>query len=198
MEIISRAEAEERGLVRYFTGKPCKKHGHIAERQTGNGNCIACDIARREANPEKKLEAHRRYREANAERLREEDRERARLYREANPERARENSRRHRRRCYQKNPELRSYRAMIGRCYDPKHISYKNYGARGIKVCDRWRFGEDGRTGFECFLADMNRRPTLHSIDRIDVNGIYEKSNCCWQTRSAQNSNQRRYIKEAA
>ena len=43
MEIIQRQEAKERGLLRYFTGKPCK-HGHISERQIG-GVCIACHSA---------------------------------------------------------------------------------------------------------------------------------------------------------
>jgi hypothetical protein len=41
MRIITRKEAAQQGLSRYFTGKPCK-HGHIAERQTGKGVCIAC------------------------------------------------------------------------------------------------------------------------------------------------------------
>jgi hypothetical protein len=41
-EIITRAEAKARGLKRYFTGKPCRNKGHVAERLTSNGNCMEC------------------------------------------------------------------------------------------------------------------------------------------------------------
>jgi hypothetical protein len=61
---------------------------------------------------------------------------------------------------------------------------------RGITICDRWLDGDGERSGFECFLADMGRKPTpSHSIDRIDVNGIYEPSNCRWATPKQQNNN---------
>jgi hypothetical protein len=60
-----------------------------------------------------------------------------------------------------------------------------NYGGRGIKVCDSWR-------RYENFLADVGRAPTKdHSLDRIDPDGNYEKSNCRWATPKVQGRNKR-------
>jgi hypothetical protein len=62
-----------------------------------------------------------------------------------------------------------------------KRLELEKIGARGIKVCDRWR------TSFANFLADMGRRPSpQHSIDRINQQGDYEPCNCRWATRSEQ------------
>jgi hypothetical protein len=81
---------------------------------------------------------------------------------------------------------------MIGRCYNPNDNGFANYGARGIEVCDRWRFGEGSKTGFECFLEDMGRRPSLkHSIDRTNNDGNYEPTNCRWASSKQQNRNRR-------
>lgn len=86
-------------------------------------------------------------------------------------------------------PEFFCWQAMIGRCTRPNHVSYPNYGGRGIKVCGRW-------LAFVAFLSDMGYRPSpLHSLDRIDVNGDYEPSNCRWATRKVQRSNQRRRLR---
>lgn len=82
-----------------------------------------------------------------------------------------------------------SYKAMIRRCYDPKFLSYAKYGANGITVCDRWRFGEGGLSGWLCFYTDMGPRPKDTSIDRVDNSKGYLPSNCRWATRVEQEAN---------
>jgi len=82
-------------------------------------------------------------------------------------------------------PEYRSWADMIRRTSDPSRRDFPNYGGRGIAVCERWR-------DFPAFLADMGYRPPGCSIDRIDVDGNYEPSNCRWSTRTEQNRNTRR------
>lgn len=83
-------------------------------------------------------------------------------------------------------PEFHIWSGMIHRCTNPNSKAYKNYGGRGIKVCDRWR------NSFENFLADMGERPSKeYSIDRIDVNGNYEPTNCRWVLWEIQCQNKR-------
>ena len=72
------------------------------------------------------------------------------------------------------------------RCYNQKHEQYKDYGGRGIKVCDRWR------ASFENFLKDMGECPPNLSIDRYPNNdGNYEPGNCRWATTGEQHRNMR-------
>lgn len=77
---------------------------------------------------------------------------------------------------------------MIDRCTNPKSDRYKNYGARGIKVCDEW--ANDYHTFRE--WAIKNGYSEKLSIDRIDVNGNYEPSNCKWSTEKEQMNNMTR------
>jgi transposase len=75
---------------------------------------------------------------------------------------------------------------MKYRCHDIKDDNYHKYGARGIKVCDRWL--ED----FWNFSNDMGEKPTkLHTVDRIDNDGNYEPDNCRWATKKEQSRNMR-------
>ena len=81
-----------------------------------------------------------------------------------------------------------SWNGMHHRCYNLKHTSYPDYGGRGIEVCDRWHDEE----GFENFIKDVGlRSERALSIDRINVNGNYEPTNCRWSSIEQQANNRR-------
>lgn len=77
--------------------------------------------------------------------------------------------------------ERHSYQCIIQRCLNIKNTNYKYYGAKGIKICDKWI------ESFQNFLEDVGQRPEpkiLYSLDRIDNTKDYCKENCQWITKS--------------
>jgi hypothetical protein len=74
--------------------------------------------------------------------------------------------------------------SIKGRCFNPKMKFFHRYGGRGITMCDRWK------NSYEDFLEDVGRAPSSkHSLDRINVDGNYEPSNCKWATQKEQMNN---------
>ena len=85
----------------------------------------------------------------------------------------------------------RRYNHMRRRCYNEKDQNYKNYGGRGIKICDEWL--NDFETFYKWALENGYKKEL--TIDRIDVNGNYEPSNCRWITMKEQQRNRRTNVR---
>ena len=90
-----------------------------------------------------------------------------------------------------KSKDYISYQGIKSRCLNPNHGDYKNYGGRGVKLCDKW-------LTFEGFIDDMGLRQDTAlkdpTIERIDVDGDYCKDNCIWIERKEQAKNKRQII----
>lgn len=76
-----------------------------------------------------------------------------------------------------------SWYAAKQRCYNVNHMHYKNYGGRGITVCDKWV------NNFSAFFEDMGERPEGCTLDRIDNSKSYQPDNCKWSTYKEQANN---------
>jgi hypothetical protein len=82
-------------------------------------------------------------------------------------------------------PEYNVWMSMRSRCNNPNNKEFRNYGGRGIKVCDRW-------SDFDAFLSDMGARPSpKHSIDRLNNSLGYSLHNCEWVLPKKQANNRR-------
>lgn len=78
-----------------------------------------------------------------------------------------------------------TWAGMMSRCYKKEDISYKNYGGRGITVCDKWHYLPN-------FIEDMSPKPEGCTLDRIDNSKGYSPDNCKWSTYSDQSINRRK------
>lgn len=87
-----------------------------------------------------------------------------------------------------KSPTYQSWSSMNDRCYRVGHKWYRQYGGRGIEVCEQWRRGTPN--AFANFLKDMGERPSKSlTLDRIEADGPYCPGNCRWATKSLQRTN---------
>lgn len=83
-----------------------------------------------------------------------------------------------------RSPEYDVWASMIQRCTNPNHAQFKDYGGRGITVCQRWR-------DFANFIADMGPRPPLTMLERVKNHKGYSPANCRWATNIEQARNTR-------
>lgn len=86
-------------------------------------------------------------------------------------------------------PTYRCYQQMKQRCYNENHKRFKDWGGRGITVCDRWL------ESFENFFEDMGEKPESCTLDRVDNEKGYSKENCKWSTPKEQAKNRRNAIR---
>jgi hypothetical protein len=87
---------------------------------------------------------------------------------------------------YLRSRTFQSYFAMIIRCMYPSSVNYSDYGGRGITVCASWLMS------FDSFLDDMGHRPIGMTLDRVNPNKGYTRTNCRWSTAKVQANNKRK------
>ena len=84
------------------------------------------------------------------------------------------------------SPEYKSWQCMKRRCLVETSHNFKDYGGRGITVCERWK------NSFVNFLNDMGLKPYInYSLERVDNNRNYNPANCKWASKSEQSKNRR-------
>lgn len=86
---------------------------------------------------------------------------------------------------YLRSRTFQSYFNMIVRCHYESYHCWADYGGRGIRVTPKW-LGD-----FEVFLVDMGHRPRGMTLDRINPDRGYSKSNCRWASNKVQSANKR-------
>ena len=89
---------------------------------------------------------------------------------------------------YSRTKTYKAWQEAKSRCSNPKRGSFKDYGGRGITMCERWK------SNFPSFLEDMGERPSGFSLERKDVNGNYEPGNCRWIPKVEQGLNKRNSV----
>lgn len=92
---------------------------------------------------------------------------------------------------HEDNPIVKKYRYMYKRCYDKNDINYRNYGARGIQICQEWLYDRDKFIEW----AIQNGYKQGLEIDRINVNANYEPNNCRFVTKLENSRNRRITLK---
>ena len=88
--------------------------------------------------------------------------------------------------------EYQTWQGMNQRC---DNLDDPWYGSQGITVCERWRYGENGKHGYECFIEDMGQKPNGMEIDRIDVLKGYTPDNCRWVSKRENANNKRNNVR---
>jgi len=191
LTLIEKAPPDEHGHGQWFADCECgTKHYLIRSDKFGDGRikscgCLKVEIEERhKAEREKKAQQLEIQRQVNLQaQIRKDEKVRQRLLE------SQEKQKQLSTRLLQEHPELRftfnSWQSARTRCVNPNNRAWKDYGGRGITMCDYWI------DSFENFLKQMGSRPVGMTLDRKDPNGNYELANCRWATPQTQSTNTR-------